>query len=172
MFCGDIGEQDTGGNSAEHVIQMSLFVGYANDKNVRQTKIACLVEESRSCGILDTGCSTTVSGQQWLDDYLSNLCDEELAMVREEKSSCTFTFGDGETYRSTRRVIFPCWIGVVRSELSTDVVECNLPLLISKQSMKKGKMVLDFGEDSVKIRNKWVKLMVASSGHYMLPLFL
>ena len=172
MFCGDIGEQDTGGNSAEHVIQMSLFVGYANDKNVRQTKIACLVEESRSCGILDTGCSTTVSGQQWLDDYLSNLCDEELAMVREEKSSCTFTFGDGETYRSTRRVIFPCWIGGVRSELSTDVVECNLPLLISKQSMKKGKMVLDFGEDSVKIRNKWVKLMVASSGHYMLPLFL
>lgn len=60
----------------------------------------------------------------------------------------------------------------MRSELSIDVVECNIPLLISKQSMKKGKMVLDFGEDSVKIKNRWVKLMVMSSGHYMLPLFL
>ena len=58
------------------------------------------------------------------------------------------------------------------SELSTDVVDCNLPLLISKQSMKKGRMVLDFGEDSVKIKNKWVKLVIASSGHYMLPLYL
>ena len=172
MSHGGIDEQDAGGNKEEHVVQLSLFVGYTSDESVRQTKIMHLVEESRSCGILDTGCSTTVSGQKWLDDYLSNLCDEELAMVREEKSNCTFTFGDGVTYRSIRRVIFPCWIGGVRSELSTDVVECNLPLLISKQSMKRGKMVLDFGEDSVKIRNRWVKLMVASSGHYMLPLFL
>ena len=131
-----------------------------------------LVEESRNCGILDTGCSITVSGQQWLDDYLNNLCNEELAMVREEKSNSTVTFGDGVTYRSIKRVVFPCWIGGMRSELSTDVVECNLPLLISKQSMKRGKMVLDFGEDSVKIMNTWVKLMVASSGHYMLPLSL
>ena len=45
MFCGDIGEQDTGGNSAEHVIQMSLFVGYTNDENVRRTKIVHMVEE-------------------------------------------------------------------------------------------------------------------------------
>ena len=132
MSHGGIDEQDAGGNKEEHVVQLSLFVGYTSDESVRQTKIMHLVEESRSCGILDTSCSTTVSGQKWLDDYLSNLCDEELAMVREEKSNCTFTFGDGVTYRSIRRVIFPCWIGGVRSELSTDVVECNLPFLISK----------------------------------------
>ena len=165
MLRGRVDEQDTGGNKEEHVIQLSLFVGYTSDESVRQTRVTHLVEESRSCGILDTGCSTTVSGQKWLDDYLNSLCDEELALVREEKSNCTFTFGDGVTYRSVR-------IGGIRSELSTDVVECNLPLLISKQSMKRGKMVLDFDKDLVKIRNRWVKLMVASSGHYMLPLLL
>ena len=75
-------------------------------------------------------------------------------------------------YRSVKRVVLPCWMGDVRVELSTDVVELNLPLLISKQSMKKGKLVLDLGKDLVKIKDRWVKLMVASSGHYMLPLYL
>ena len=102
-----IGEEDADRNSEEHMIQMSLFVGYTSDEDVKQTKIMRLVEESRNCGILDTGCSTTVTGQQWLDDYLNNLCNEELAMVREEKSNCTFTFGDGVTYKSIRRVVFP-----------------------------------------------------------------
>ena len=93
-------------------------------------------------------------------------------MGREANSSATFTFGDGVMYKSVKRVVFPCWIGGVRSELTTDVVECDLLLLISKQLMKKGKMVLNFSQDSVKIMDKWVKLMVASSGHYMLPLYL
>ena len=109
---GSVGERNAGGGSEEHMIQMSLFVGYTSDENIKQSKIKHLVEESRNCGILDTGCSTTVSGQQWLNDYLNNLCDEELGMVREEKSSSTFTFGDGLTYRSIKRLVFPCWIGV------------------------------------------------------------
>ena len=155
MSSGSVSEHYVDGSSEEHVIQMSLFVGYTSDESIKQTKIMRLVEESQNCGILDTGCSTTVCGQRWLNNYLSDLCDKELAMVREGNSSATFTFGDG-----------------VRSEVTTDVVECDLPLLISKQSMKKGKMVLNFSQDSVKIMDKWVKLMVASSGHYMLLLYL
>ena len=110
------------GSKEEHVIQMSLFVGYTSDESIKQTKIMRLVEESQNCGILDTGCSTTVCGQRWLSDYLNNLCDEELAMVREGNSSATFTFGDGVMHRSIKHVVFPCWIGGVRSELTTDVV--------------------------------------------------
>ena len=128
-----------GGSGEEHMIQMSLFVGYTSEESSKQTKVERLVEESRNCGILDTGCSTTVCGQQWLGDYLNSLCDEELAMVKEEKASATFTFGDGVTHKSTKRVVLPCWIGGLRSELTTDFVECCLPLLISKESMKKGK---------------------------------
>ena len=76
-------------------------------------------------------------------------------MVREGNSSATFTFDDGVRYKSVKRsTVFPCWIGGVRSELTTDVVECDLPLLISKPSMKKGKMVLNFSQDFVKIMDK------------------
>ena len=172
MSSGGVSERYVDGSSEGHVIQMSLFVGYTSDESIKQTKMMRLVEELQNCGILDTGCSTTVCGQRWLNDYLNNLCDEELAMVREGNSSATFTFGDGVIYKSIKRVVFPCWIGGVRSELTTDVVKCDLQLLIRKQSMKKGKMVLNFSQDSVKIIDKWVKLMVASSGHYMLPLYL
>ena len=48
------------GSSEEHVIQMSLFVGYTSDESIKQTKIVRLVEESQNCGILDTGCSTSL----------------------------------------------------------------------------------------------------------------
>ena len=44
-------------------------------------------------------------GQRWLNDYLNNLCDEELAMVREGNSSATFTFGDGVRYESVKRIV-------------------------------------------------------------------
>ena len=169
---GGVKEIDASNSSEDHVIHMSLFVGYAGEKNIKQTKIGQLIEESRQSGIVDTGCSTTVCGQQWLDTYLGSLCDEELSMVREEKSSATFTFGDGVKHRSIKRIVFPCWIGGIRSELSTDVVECSLPLLISRHSMKKGKMVLDFDKDSIRIMNRWIKLIVSSSGHYLLPLYL
>ena len=139
MSPGGVSERYVDGSSEEHVIQMSLFVGYTSDESIKQTKIMRLVEDLLNCGILDIGCSTTVCCQRWLNNYLSDLCDEELAMVKEGNSSATFTFGDGVMYKSVKRVVFPCWIGGVRSALTTDVVECDLPLLISKQSMKKRK---------------------------------
>ena len=73
MSSGGVSERYVDGSSEEHVIQMSLFVGYTSDESIKQTKIVRLVEESQNCGILDTGCSTTVCGQRWLNYYLNNL---------------------------------------------------------------------------------------------------
>ena len=131
-----------------------------------------LVEDSRGCGILDSGCTKTVCGERWLKDYLERLSDHERASVKEETSPASFTFGDGMTVKSKKKITLPCIIGGLRGKVVTDVVNCDIPLLLSKRSMKNIKMILNFKNDSVKIGKRNIKLQSTSSGHYALPLSL
>lgn len=110
-------------------------MGYTSGDNTK--KLNSLMDESQGCAVLDTGCSTTVCGIGWLENYASSISDFERAQISEEESSSTFIFGDGVTVSSLKRVLLPCYIGDLRSEVSSDVVSCNIPLLLSKKSKKK-----------------------------------
>jgi hypothetical protein len=167
--------ENSGDTNDHHVpsesVHLSLFMGYASDVS-HASKLQTLVKESTACAVLDTGCSTTVCGSKWLNDYLGELSDYERSTVKEENSSSTFTFGDGVTVSSLKRVLLPCYIGGMHATVSTDVVNCNIPLLLSKCSMKKAKMCLDFENDMVKVSGSVIQLKSSSSGHYLLPLSL
>ena len=55
--------------------------------------------------------------------------------------------------------------------LDVEVVNNDIPLLISKGAMKQMGLTLDFSTDTVTLSNgKVIKLMCTSSGHYCLPL--
>ena len=54
--------------------------------------------------------------------------------------------------------------------IKTDVVDCNIPLLLSKASMKRVKLSLDFDNDTICINRVTVPLKCTASGHYALPL--
>ena len=56
--------------------------------------------------------------------------------------------------------------------LTTDVVENNIPLLLSRRSMKWVGMMLDFGRDSVRANGRDIRLKITNTGHYALPLSL
>ena len=75
---------------------------------------------------------------------------------------------------SKRRVTIPCWMGGEQGVVSTDVVDCNIPLLLSRKSMKLAGMILDFPNDKVTVGKKKrdIKLKTTKSGHYALPLSL
>ena len=137
-------------------------------------KLSTLVSESDCCAVLDSGCSRTVCGELWFQNYVSNLIDFERSRIREQPSNQTFTFGDGKAVRSSRRLTLPCWIGGVRGEVTTDVVPCNIPLLLSRNSMKITGIILDFKNDKVIFgqSRKGIKLCVTSFGHYAIPLTL
>ncbi|KAK3875455.1 hypothetical protein Pcinc_019667 [Petrolisthes cinctipes] len=140
-------------------------MGYAGDAS-SGGKLQKLVEESKGCAVLDTGCSTTVCGQEWMKYYISELSDHERENVTEEKSSSTFTVADGVTISSVKCVTLPCHIGNMCSTIVTDVVvDCNIPLLLSKRSMKKAKMVMNFETDQVKICGNIIDMKSSSSGH-------
>ena len=106
----------------------SMFVGCASSQTDNLQK---LLEESEGHAILDSGCSTTVCGEHWLGNFVQSLSDEDRFKIKIEPSSQTFTFGDGNTVTSKRKVTIPCYMGGSSGELTTDVVGCNIPLLLS-----------------------------------------
>ena len=148
--------------------RLSMFVAFA--KQDKSSKIQLLVEESYGCALLDSGCSTSVCGEQWLNNYLDSLSEYEKSLVKEEVSNAAFTFGDGSSCGSMKKVSLPCHIKNIAAKVTVDVVKQNIPLLLSKQAMKKSKMCLNFTDDSVTLLDQKLFLRSSLSGHYLLPL--
>ena len=130
-----------------------------------------LLEESIGCGILDSGCSKTVCGEVWLSCYLDILDDSDKQNIRYENSSSVFKFGDGVLFKALKSVIFPCIIANKKVNIRADIISCNIPLLLSKSSMKRAGMVLDMSNDTVRVFDKVIKLKSTSIGHYVLPIY-
>ena len=129
-----------------------------------------LLNDSMYCAILDTACSSTVCGTEWLTSFLQTLTPEERATVEEVESDAKFKFGDGVTYKSLKKVVIPVKIAGLNERLGTDVVDCFIPLLLSKKAMKRGEMKINLVNDTASIRGRQIKLKCTSSGHYCIPL--
>ena len=147
-----------------------MFVGCTNNESNRS--LSDLVNESRGYAILDSGCTNTVCGEEWLQNFIDNLSFDEREKMVISHSDQKFTFGDGRSITSKKKVNIPCWLGGKRGTLTTDVVDNNIPLLLSRRSMKRTGMVLDFKNDIVRINDRAMKLKVTNTGHYALPLSL
>ena len=157
-----------------HFSGLVAFTGFA-EENTDNCKIKLLREETKGCAIVDSGCALTVCGTGWMEEFIENLCDEEKNNVKESVSQESFTFGDGSTVKSLKKVTFPCWINGRRGFITTDVVECGIPLLLSRKTLKTFKMVLDFENDTMRSKGKndsAIPLVNTKSGHYALPLTL
>ena len=152
------------GKTEEAMINIILFSAIPDNKQLR------LVMEALGFGLLDCGCTKTVSGEFWIKEYLNNLPEEDKKNVQEERSDSRFRFGDGHECKSMKRLIIPVRIGKKKYLLRVEVVKEEIPLLLSKPSMKSLKMNLDLENDLVVIDNEVIKLTCTTSGHYRLPL--
>ena len=134
----------------------------------------CLIEnflgETLNLVVLGSGCSKTVCGEEWLNCYLDTSSEKEQKEIQTAKSDTEFKFGDGKSVSSERYVSFPCRIAGKSVTVETDVVKSEIPLLLSKNSMKKANTKIEFANDKVNIFGKEVDLQFISSGHYATPL--
>lgn len=48
----------------------------------------------------------------------------------------------------------PCWIESVSDNIISDVIQCNISLLMSSNSMKKTKTTQNFSDDTIQIDRK------------------
>ena len=101
----------------------------------KKEEISVLLSASIHSATLDTECSSTVAGEQWITCYLDSLTPDELAEVKREPSDTVFKFGGGEQIKSSEKTTLPCWLAGVKCLIQADVVNSEIPLLLTKTTM-------------------------------------
>ena len=129
-----------------------------------------LLGDTIGCAVLDSGCSRNVCSDKWLHCYIESLSDAQRQQLTYEHSDRKFRFGDNRVLTSMTKATIPANIGNNEVMFETDVISNEIPLLLSKEAMKKANTVIDFQNDKVTMFGKQIDLLFASSGHYVIPL--
>ena len=82
-----------------------------------------------------------------------------------------FRFGGGTKRQSIGTYTLPCNVGGKDVSLTVDVVEQeDLPCLLSQESMRKAKAVIDFDQNQVELFGRKVVMTSGPSGHPVIQL--
>ena len=121
--------------------------------------------------VLDSACTSNVTGERWLQCYIDSLDDKDREQIVYSEGSKMFKFGGGEKLPSIQKVVIPAVLADKAIKIETDVVQSDIPLLLSLSSMKKAGLKLDLENDEAEVFNKKIALDYTPSGHYCVPLY-
>ena len=76
-------------------------------KEVYKCYIKNFVGETFNHAVLDSGCTKTVCGKIWLNNYSDTLSTDDKQKVVESKSETKFKFGDGNTVEASKAAKIP-----------------------------------------------------------------
>lgn len=162
-----------------HVTELSMV---GEEDNIDEEIKECFITESNSelkrfcieaknCAALDSCCTGVVCGDQWLKTFIASLSAEDRQkVIGPAQSSCSFKFGNQQKLASIARYRLPIQIGRRKLLIDTEVIQSDIPMLLSKQAMKDMGMVLNFINDTAVIDGQMINLSETSSGHYIIPL--
>ena len=114
-----------------------------------------ICEETKGIGI---GRTSPVAGENWIQEFIKGLSEEDKKNIVEEKSTKTFKFGGGEVRSSIKCVTLPVEVAGVKGIITTDVVKADLPLLLGKPVLKRAKIVINFDTDEAMILERCLLL--------------
>ena len=126
--------------------------------------------ETLGSAVLDSGSTSTVCRTKWYKYFLETLTDAQKKKIVKIKGVRTFKFGDGNKLNSLYKVSLPCVITDIEVCTITDVVNSDIPLLLSKDAMKRAGTCLNFEDDMVTMLKKKIPLSCTSSRHYYIPI--
>ena len=81
-----------------------------------------------------------------------------------------FRFGDGPVYVSKKIAVIPIQLGSQKFKLHTSVVECDIPLLISRATLARADAYIGFRRDELWIGNERIDVIETESGHLCVPI--
>ena len=128
------------------------------------------VAEASVAAILDSGASANVAGNEWYESYCKGLSNTDQKAITQESSSSQFKFGSGQKFGSMFKAVVPAVIGGKKIKISTDVIDADIPLLLSKDAMKKAETEINFVTDKVKMFGQEQEVIITNSGHYAVAL--
>ena len=127
-------------------------------------------EALNSCA-LDTCCTASVAGSKWMEIYKQSIPMHLKSRVLGPKQSNTqFTFGNQQTLPSLGIYSIPVIIGDQLHDLEVDIIQSDIPFLMSKSHMKKVGIALDLTNDTATANGKPLKINTTSAGHYIISL--
>ena len=148
-------------------IEVDRFILYTAGSE----ELSRFTAEAINSAALDTACTTTVAGENWIQIYLESLPAYARKQVQGPFPGEKCFKGVGqEVLVSLARYIIPAEMGEHPVMIEVEVVKSDIPLLLSKEAMKKAKMVLHMDEDYAEIFGRKVMLDTTSAGHYVIPL--
>ena len=162
--------EDPEGATVEASTLLTEHLVMFQSNNHNTSKLSELLSQTWNTAVLDCGATKTVAGSSWVDHYLNCLSDDDKRLVKTSDTNTSYRFGDGNQVVSTKNVMLPGHIGNKFVLISTDVIDKEIPLLLSRESMRKAKMKLDFSNDTVELADEMIKLDSTDSGHYIVPL--
>ena len=134
-------------------------------------QLSQFTREARNCAALDTCCTSSVAGKPWLDIYTQQLSLEDQKKIKgPRKGFRIFKFGNSGVLPSLGCYTIPVIIAGKIGTIDLDIIDSDIPLLMSKKAMKEMKMKINMEDDTVDIWGRKVDLTTTSSGHYCLSL--
>ena len=140
-----------------------LFTGHS-EKSIGQ--LCC---EARNSAVIDSGCTSSVMGEKWFECYKHSMSESEKSEMKIEDGRKVLKFGGGQRLRSKFCVHLPCRLGGKDVMIKADVIESDIPLLLSLDALRKAHFKLDLEKDEAKIFGRTVSLNYTSSGHMCVP---
>ena len=122
------------------------------------------MQDNNNYAVLDSACSSTVCGENWLNKYQESLsiCNKSKVKLRESRT--IFKFFDESKLKSKGEYWLPAVLADKEVTIKTDVVESDIPLLLSKRSLKRAGVKIEIEKDTASIFGKYIALKVTSSG--------
>ena len=128
------------------------------------------------CAVIDSVATNTAVGKTWIESFF-----QPSAKPMIEGISKSFKFGDSRSFDSLGVILMPVNLSgfdalgkkpcKMRCDLRADIVAANIPLLVSRQSLKFMHSTINFTSDELIIDCKMiVPLKLAPNGHLVLPL--
>ena len=151
---------------SEETHQITLF----QSNLVIEDQLNVFVSETLNTAVLDSGATANVAGKTWMNCYLGSLSDADKSLVNYSHSTNSFKFGSDQVFNSLYKVKFPASIGSQNLFIETDVINTNVPLLLSKRAMKTADTSIDFVDDTVIMFGEKQNVILTKSGHYSVPL--
>ena len=148
----------------------SKMTFFKSDFTLDEEESTFLIGETTNKALLDTGASSTVCGKTWFKIYEESLTEKEKSEIQSEKGLKSFKFGDGEAVMALEKKTIPISICGNDMLLTVHVVENDVPLLLSRESMKRMKLIIDMEADKVYMGDGEEDLQITKSGHVVLPI--
>ena len=107
-------------------------------------QLSQFTKEASNCAALDTCCTSSVAGKPWLEMYLRELSVQDRNKVNGPRNGFrVFKFGNSAKLPSLGYYTVPVVIAGKKGTIDLDIIDSDIPLLMSKKAMKMMKINME-----------------------------